>query len=359
MLLGNFLNRLMGRLYSRCQRNSQPQGTNPHLMNFAEARDKIQEIIKHQPESRISLAIIQLRMEPLQDRQSIWSHPSLHSTALFVDLPEDETMRQLRSILIDLEKQGGCGSSLYAYAGMATYPDPARTLEQLFCMAQRELEDIHTYQRPRVGVFEDFFTRRGNLEASDEEFLLTVRSLLRVIDLIDQYTYTHSLRVAAYCGLMAHMLHLSRNTRQNLQAAALLHDIGKLGVGKEILCQAGPLDDHQWKIMRQHPVWSANMIRKSGHFLHLEPAVRHHHERYDGQGYPDGLAGEDIPLEARLITLADSFDAMISHRPYRRARSREEALRVLQNEAGKQFDPALVPLFAETVHQHKGCCWTA
>lgn len=184
---------------------------------------------------------------------------------------------------------------------------------------------------------------------SEEDFLLITCTLLKIVNLVDHYTYAHSLRVSAYCDLLAQALNLSPIDSKNLHLAALLHDIGKLGVGRAILCKQGPLNDQEWEVVKNHPILSAQILEQSGYFPHLIPILRHHHENFDGSGYPDGLSGETIPYESRLLSIADSYDAITTDRPYRCARSQDEALQELKLCAGKQFDPNFIPVFCKAI----------
>ena len=155
-----------------------------------------------------------------------------------------------------------------------------------------------------------------------------------------RYLAYRSARLAAYVGLRDGEL-------EGVAYGALLHDIGKIGISEHVLHKPGPLTDEEFSIMREHPEIGERIcdpLRMSRDFT---PIIRHHHERWDGTGYPDGLRGEHIPLGARIVALADAFDAIVRGRPYRAARSVEEAFDELRRHAGKQFDPDLVPLFIE------------
>lgn len=124
--------------------------------------------------------------------------------------------------------------------------------------------------------------------------------------------------------------------------AAMLHDVGKIAVPSEILCKEGPLTEEEWVVMRSHTVVGAELVERIDAFAHLAPAVRSSHERIDGTGYPDGVPGDDIPLPARIVFVADAFDAITSDRPYRRAESVQAALSELRRHAGTQFCPLVV-----------------
>jgi HD-GYP domain-containing protein (c-di-GMP phosphodiesterase class II) len=173
-------------------------------------------------------------------------------------------------------------------------------------------------------------------------FVSSVRAHARSIEAKDAYTGGHCVRVERYAELLARK-HGGFDEKWifNLRVASILHDIGKIGVRGAILCKPGALDQHECDEMRTHPAIGGRIVRTLYGFS-IEPAVKHHHERFDGGGYPSRLKGEMIPLESRLILIADTFDAMTSDRPYRRAMSTSDVLDELKKNAGSQFDPALV-----------------
>ncbi len=179
----------------------------------------------------------------------------------------------------------------------------------------------------------------------EQAFQETVTSLIVALEARDKYTEGHSLRVADYASGVAVVRQLPPAVYQQIRTASLLHDLGKVGVRDAILEKPGRLSPEEWAAMREHPVLGWKILGPLG-FLSLEAeGVRHHHEHFDGGGYPDGLAGEGIPLPARIIAVADAFDAMTTPRPYRSPRSAPDALAELQRTAGSQFDPAIVESF--------------
>jgi putative nucleotidyltransferase with HDIG domain len=183
------------------------------------------------------------------------------------------------------------------------------------------------------------------IRARDEAYFRNLEALARAIDARDPYTFEHSARVAAISLELAKGMNLVEADLVVLRRAGLLHDVGKIGVSDKILAKTGPLNDEEWASIRRHPVIGYEML-KDVPFLQpsLDP-IRHHHERWDGEGYPDGLKGTSISQLARIVTLADAFDAMTSDRPYRKGFSFEFAARTMISEAGRQFDPAVVDAF--------------
>ena len=173
----------------------------------------------------------------------------------------------------------------------------------------------------------------------------TIRALAASIDAKDPYTRGHTQRVTEYALLGAISLTLSQQELEVLEYAGILHDVGKIGIPDSILSKPGPLTPEEWSIVRQHPVIGANIMKDASFLEESKKLVLHHHEKYDGTGYPDGLIGNDIPLGARLLAVADSFDSMTTDRAYRSALSIEDALDELHKCCGTQFCPVAVEAF--------------
>jgi putative nucleotidyltransferase with HDIG domain len=174
-----------------------------------------------------------------------------------------------------------------------------------------------------------------------------LETLAAVIDADDLYTYGHSAQVSVYAGAIAEKMGLSSRAQSLVMRAALVHDIGKIGVMDSIMSKPGPLTVDEYHIVKRHPVIGAEIVGRTQGLQEFVPLVRHHHERWDGRGYPDGLAGPEIPLGARILALADCLDAMCSDRPYRPTRKIREVMDTVAQGSGKQFDPEVVTaLFA-------------
>ena len=178
-----------------------------------------------------------------------------------------------------------------------------------------------------------------------QNYLDTVKALVQALEAKDSYTSGHSERVADLAVAMAEELGMAEDKQEFVKYAGILHDVGKIGVDEGILNKRVPLLDSEWAAIREHPVIGENIIKKINFLFNISTAVRHHHERYDGTGYPDGLKGKDIPLEARIIAIADTYDAMTSDRSYRKGKTPREAVQELRRVAGTQLDPELVHVF--------------
>ncbi|MBT2655155.1 diguanylate cyclase [Bacillus sp. ISL-18] len=167
----------------------------------------------------------------------------------------------------------------------------------------------------------------------------------------DVYTYRHSKRVYQYAVDFSRMLNLSIHERKTLILGALVHDIGKIEIPREILTKKGKLDPHEWEMMKKHVTFGKEIISTNKKLEDLIPLVELHHERYDGKGYPYGLAGKSIPKLARILCLIDSFDAMTTERPYQKTKTFQEAIVELRECSGKQFDPQFIEPFIEMIKQ--------
>ncbi len=210
------------------------------------------------------------------------------------------------------------------------------------------LDDVRRSEK-LAGRLGGIFEVRGgtpNLDAFEPartiEFL---EVLAETIEIKDPYMRGHGRRVAYYASLISYRMQLSTEEHDHVRLAAFLHDLGKVGVPTDLLLRPGALNREERALVQQHPVIGARLIRPLDIAVRVSEAIRHHHEWWDGTGYPDGVAGTDIPLVARIIAVADAFDAMSSDRPYRRALSRETAVSELRRYAGIQFDPDVVKEF--------------
>lgn len=175
-----------------------------------------------------------------------------------------------------------------------------------------------------------------------------ITDLADAIEMKDRATLGHVSRVANYALIIGRELGLSASQLRSLAMAAQMHDVGKIGTPDRILCKPGPLTDEEYTIIKRHPARGYEIARQVGVLRPVADAIRHHHERIDGRGYPDGLSGQEIPLHSRIIAVADTFDALTSGRPYRDARGYAEALNELRRVSGSQLDRVCVSAFVAT-----------
>jgi putative nucleotidyltransferase with HDIG domain len=183
------------------------------------------------------------------------------------------------------------------------------------------------------------------LSELESNYQMTLEALVAALDSREHETFSHSLRVRAYTRYLARRAGFPPALLPSLEQGALLHDIGKISVADAILLKPAKLTAEEWEEMRKHPVAGDEILKRVPFLRPASAVVRHHHERYDGTGYPDGLKGAEIPLGARLFTVADTLDAMTSDRTYRKGPGFEAAQNEVQRWSGKQFDPHIVDLF--------------
>jgi len=230
-----------------------------------------------------------------------------------------------------------------AVPGSPSDPELPAVHEQLIVFA-RELGELYRLERARSAELERV------LASLQDTYIATMKSLAQVIEAKDLTTRGHLDRTQAYGLALARRVDPELATKE-LGYGFFLHDIGKVGIPEQILSKRGPLSAEEWTVMRTHPVIGAQIVAPISFLRGAVDLVRHHHERFDGTGYPDGLRGEEIPLTARVFAVADSFDAMTSDRPYRGAMGVERALVEIEGGAGTQFDPDMVRVFVQMMHE--------
>ena len=194
------------------------------------------------------------------------------------------------------------------------------------------------------------------IEAKDEVKTLSVEvmeALAHTIDAKDKYTKGHSIRVAKYSRMLAQKMGFSVDECETIYYMGLLHDLGKIGVDNDIINSPGPLTDEQYAVIKKHPGLGYDILSEIKSRSDLVIGARWHHERYDGKGYPDGKAGEDIPVYARIIAVADSYDAMTSNRSYRKFMAQDKVRSELEKNSGTQFDPKVAECMISIIDEDK------
>lgn len=230
--------------------------------------------------------------------------------------------------------------------GIATYPYDSILPVELIKIADRAMYESKQSKKYAVTVSAPEIIK---FLKSEPLSIPILQSLINVIASKDRYTKVHSETVAHYAGLIGKCLNLSEAQMELLSVAAILHDLGKIGIPADVLNKAGSLSEDEWKLIRQHPLLGATMINGLSHKggEDIIGAIMYHHERYNGKGYPRGLKGKDIPLLARILAVADAYSSMTAERPYRKALTKDEAIEELKKQSGKQFDPDIVSAFIE------------
>jgi putative nucleotidyltransferase with HDIG domain len=231
-----------------------------------------------------------------------------------------------------------------AATGLAPAQEIIRLRRELAGAEREALHRERQLERYAADLRETYKLERARSRELRRSYMATVRALSNAVEARDTYTARHAARVAAYGIEIARKLELPLD-QPDIEFGFLLHDIGKLAVPDEILHKPGPLSAREREVMSRHPVIGHEILREIEFLGAATDVVRFHHERWDGTGYPDRLAGEEIPIAARVFAVADVFDALTSDRPYRSASSLSEARELISSESGSHFDPDVVGAF--------------
>lgn len=250
-----------------------------------------------------------------------------------LDLREELAARKTESAYILISGSDELGLNVRAIReGALDYVRKPFRLDQLQGIIEQGLERLSRERSQRLDLTQEVLTG-------------AIRALVAAVDAKDPYTAEHSQRVQALAGCLGGAMNLSRHQQNLLEFAALVHDVGKIGVPDAVLCKVEPLTGAEWDLLRLHPVRGAEIIGQVPQLGDVALIVRHHHERYEGGGYPDNLAGEQIPEFARFIAVVDSFEAMTSDRAYRPAFTPAQARDRIAAEMRRQFDPYAAEVF--------------
>lgn len=242
------------------------------------------------------------------------------------------------------------GHNLTVSIGVAVQKDNDDTLSDWIERADNALYKAKAFRKNRVQMYSSVFDRFDHLEQiGEDEQIISIKTLLSVINSRDRYTYNHTDRVVHYCESFSKHAKLSENESRELLYSAYLHDIGKINIPQEILISEKKLTDEQWELMKRHPGDGAEIARKIEGFDTIAEIVNQHHEKFNGTGYPSGIQGEDIHYLARVLTLADSFDAMTAKRPYQKSKTIEEAFEEIRRCKGSHFDPVIAEQFISAI----------
>ncbi|MGI5840126.1 MAG: diguanylate cyclase [bacterium] len=240
------------------------------------------------------------------------------------------------------------GGKLTVSAGIATFPNNAQNKEELIRMADMALYQAKYTSKNKVELyFSVLDSLKKDLDLDELSLLNTIKTLINVINAKDRYTFGHSGRVMNYSITIARKAGLSEEEIKTIRYSAFLHDVGKIEISREILNKHDPLTEEEQSILKKHPEWGADIIRPVSALKDAVPAILHHHEWFNGKGYPAGITGEQIPVTSRILCIADSIDAMSTDRPYKKRKNLAEIKRELLSLSGTQFDPVSARLTLE------------
>jgi HD-GYP domain-containing protein (c-di-GMP phosphodiesterase class II) len=262
------------------------------------------------------------------------------------DVGEDAEVRDLEMTRV---------SNIGSYVGVPLQFSDGRLFGTVCCMSHSPHPELRERDAGFMGVIARLIAEhieREELEAKNRELEIKatgVGALLAALEARDGYTGNHSQAVVRLSVAVAHRMGLSEKDVTEIEQAALLHDVGKIGMSDSVLYKPGPLGGGERELMQEHPIIGERIVAAIEGLTHLAPVIRAEHERWDGKGYPDGLSGEQIPLASRVVFACDSFHAMTSDRPYRKAMGVRTALEELQRNSRTQFDPGVVETLLDVV----------
>ncbi len=263
-----------------------------------------------------------------------------------------ETTRFAERLRVAVTKASWSGQEQVTVSlGVASFPEMAASAEELIYRADMAMYWAKSTGKNRIGDWDGLISRRtdkmgvqpvNRRRASNHD---SIAGLAAALAAKDPGTRDHIERCSWYAAKLAEELALSEDERNVVRLAALLHDVGKLAMPDAVLGKTGPLDEDEWRQMKLHPLFGLHMLGHMDDISDAVPAIVHHHEHFDGSGYPDGLTGGDIPIASRILMVCDAFDAMTTDRPYRDAMPLEAAVSELETNSGRQFDPEVVGAF--------------
>ncbi|MGL4338074.1 MAG: bifunctional diguanylate cyclase/phosphohydrolase [Turicibacter sp.] len=238
--------------------------------------------------------------------------------------------------------------------GVSTYPHGAKSASELMQQSDDALYRAKFFNKNQIEYYHPIFNYlNANIGDYDFDLVERMKTLMGLLYMKDNKTYGHVERVVTYAKLLANELNLKPNEKQTLICGTYLHDIGKIGVPKEVLNKKMPLEDEEWRLLKSHADNGTKMLAYFENLKPYLPLVKHHHERFDGRGYPSQLCGDEIPYLVRILTVVDSFDAMTSQRSYNQRKSYQDGLEELRICSGAQFDPQIVEAFANAMSKHQ------
>lgn len=318
------------------------------------------DLFGHQEGDKVLKRIADILMKNVRSQDLVARYGGEEFAIILVDTIEREAISVAERIRMEIESTYFEGEEyqpngkLTVSIGVSTYPEKAQSDTELVNSADDALYRAKFFNKNRVETYISILQElKGDIKEKDITLITSIKTLISVINAKDRYTYGHTERVVMFSQLLGKGLGLTNEDLKTLKYGAYLHDIGKIHISKEILNKRMPLTNEEWDILKQHPVSGVEIIEPVEGLNNVKPLILHHHERYDGKGYPNGLKGEEIPYLARVMNVVDSFDAMTSSRTYRVGKTFDEAIEELIRCKGSQFDPEMVDAFIKNIIEHK------
>ncbi|EPY2309599.1 diguanylate cyclase [Clostridium sporogenes] len=318
------------------------------------------DLYGHQKGDKVLKTIGEILKNNTREEDIVARYGGEEFAVLLPNTPEKEAINIAERIREKIEytyfegEENQPNGNLTVSMGISVYPYKAKNDMELIKSADDALYRAKFFNKNRVEAYTSILDElKNDIDEKHIDLVTSIKTLISVINAKDRYTYGHVERVVLYSRLLADKLKLSEEDKKIFIYGAYMHDIGKINISREILNKKMPLAKEEWEILKQHPVNGVEIIKPVSSLQSISDLILHHHERYDGKGYPDNLKGDNIPFLARALTVVDSFDAMTSNRPYNRRKTYEEAIEELKRCSGTQFDPYIAEKFIKVIIENK------
>ncbi|WP_251861160.1 diguanylate cyclase [Clostridium sp. Marseille-Q2269] len=318
------------------------------------------DLYGHQKGDEVLKAIGKILRDNTRKEDIVARYGGEEFSILLYDTEEEEAINIAENIRKEIEcthfegEENQPNRNLTVSIGISIYPHKAKNDVELIKSADDALYRAKFFNKNRVEAYTSILDElKNDIDEKHIDLVTSIKTLISVINAKDRYTYGHVERVVLYSRLLADKLKIGEEDKKILIYGAYMHDIGKINISREILNKKMALTKKEWEILKQHPVNGVEIVKPVTSLHNISDIIRHHHERYDGRGYPDNLNRENIPFLARALTVVDSFDAMTSNRPYNTRKTYEEAIEELKQCSGTQFDPYIAEKFIEVIMENK------
>ncbi|NLC44466.1 MAG: diguanylate cyclase [Clostridiales bacterium] len=319
------------------------------------------DLFGHQKGDTVLKGIAQIIKENVRSHDLVFRYGGEEFSVILQDVCEQVALviaERIRKTIEETKFEGEeymQSNSLTVSIGVSSFPEKAQNDTDLVKCADDALYRAKFFNKNRVETYFSILQElKDDIKEKDVSLITSIMTLISVINAKDRYTYGHTERVVMLTQMLGDGLGLSDEDKKTLQYGAYLHDIGKINIPEEVLNKKMPLTPEEWEILKQHSSNGVGIISPVECLEHVKPVILHHHERYDGKGYPHGLKGQEIPYLARVMTVVDSFDAMSSNRTYRARKSFDDAIEEIRRCSGTQFDPEIAEVFINILLKSKG-----
>jgi diguanylate cyclase (GGDEF)-like protein/putative nucleotidyltransferase with HDIG domain len=343
----------LGEIMKTCEKENKPVAM---IFMDIDYFKNYNDLYGHQKGDEVLRSLGEILKKGIREDDIVARYGGEEFAIILPNTPEKEAIKLAEELRSKIEKAYFYGEEnqpngkLTVSIGISIYPDKAKNAIELFKSADDALYRAKFFDKNRVETYTSILDElKIDIEDEHIDTITSIKTLISVINAKDKYTYGHVERVVTYSRLLADKLGLNDKDKKDLIYGAYMHDIGKINIPKEVLNKNMPLTSEEWEIMKQHSLNGVEIIKSVESLKEIIPIILHHHERYDGNGYPANLKGNNIPYLVRMLTVVDSFDAMTSSRPYNKRKTYKEAIDELKRCSGTQFDKDIAEAFIQVI----------